>query len=279
MVSLYSKDKAFDSFWKTRRAAPELAEALSESAGNEWLEGFRGPFARNIKSLSVTSESVTVVVDFGSLPCIPADAIRTLLPACAELADRIEPRPESVAAVEVAEPVAAAPSVDLGQTRGPGASAGYGAPHSFVALWVGLALVALACKLGLAWLAEGTRDAHALGQLAALARQLGGDVFAAQPGFAQPPLMVGVLGLLGWLAVVTGVGVGFWSRALASVADAGTLLLCYHLMRPRLADPAARGSLLMLAAWPAALALTGFHGGWHAVMVFLVVLSIHRTVA
>jgi hypothetical protein len=44
-----------------------------------------------VQSVTVTSESVVCRLDFGSPPYIPAGALNELLPACARLADLLEP--------------------------------------------------------------------------------------------------------------------------------------------------------------------------------------------
>jgi len=68
-----------------------------------------------LRSLSVTEAGITCVLDFGNPPCIPADALRVLLPALSALADFVEelslkrsaseaqPNPESLAVGQPAE--------------------------------------------------------------------------------------------------------------------------------------------------------------------------------
>lgn len=271
MVGVQANDKEFERFWRTRRAAPALAERLATSARNEWLDEFRGMFARNVRSVSITPEGVTVSVTFGRLPFIPADAIRALLPACAGLAEAIEPGP---GALEPARAAADGGAPQASPTEDAARAEARGVPRSFGATLATLGALALFCKLGWAWLARAANDIDSLGLLVSWAHHLGRDVYAAQPTFGLPPPMVPVLGVSSWLADATGLGVGFWARALASFADAGTLLLLYHRLRPRLAEPAVRWSLLLLAAWPAGVLLSGQAGGV-SLMVLLVLLSIH----
>lgn len=90
-VALYSGDRVFDRFFKTRFAAAALARSLaSSSAPSRYLEAFRGVYTRQVKAVTVSSDGVRCELDFGNPPYIPSSAIRVLLPACVALADFIE---------------------------------------------------------------------------------------------------------------------------------------------------------------------------------------------
>jgi hypothetical protein len=92
MVTIYSGDRTFDRFFKTRFASEDLALqiASAESPGRH-LTPFMGRYSRHVQSLTVTSEGIVCRLDFGSPPYIPPGALNQLLPACAALADLIEP--------------------------------------------------------------------------------------------------------------------------------------------------------------------------------------------
>jgi hypothetical protein len=91
MITLYTNDREFDRFFRTRFASEALAARLADVQGlAESIAPFRGPFARNLRGLSITSEGVTLTLDFGRPQHIPAEAVRELLPACIELVELIE---------------------------------------------------------------------------------------------------------------------------------------------------------------------------------------------
>jgi hypothetical protein len=92
MVTVYSGDRAFDRFFKTRFASEDIAAQIARaSSPGRQLAPFIGRYSRHVQSLTVTSEGIVCRLDFGSPPYIPAGALHQLLPACAALADLIEP--------------------------------------------------------------------------------------------------------------------------------------------------------------------------------------------
>jgi hypothetical protein len=97
MVTIHSKDRVFDRFFKTRFATEEIAERIAAaSEPGRMLAPFMGRFARQVQSLTVTGDGVVCRLDFGSPPYIPAGALHELLPACVSLADLIEPEATAV---------------------------------------------------------------------------------------------------------------------------------------------------------------------------------------
>lgn len=98
MITVYSGDRAFDRFFKTRFASEDIAARIASTEGpSRHLSPFMGRYARHVQSITVTSEGVVCRLDFGSPPYIPAGALHQLLPACAALADLLEPQqPEAV---------------------------------------------------------------------------------------------------------------------------------------------------------------------------------------
>jgi hypothetical protein len=92
MVTVYSGDRIFDRFFKTRFASEDLAAqiATADNPGRR-LTPFMGRYSRHVQSLTVTSEGIVCRLDFGSPPYIPEGALHQLLPACSALADLLEP--------------------------------------------------------------------------------------------------------------------------------------------------------------------------------------------
>jgi len=102
MVTVHSGDRAFDRFFKTRFASEDVAARISTSSEpGQRLAPFTGRYSRHVQSVTVTAEGVVCRLDFGSPPYIPEGALNELLPACAELANLLEPvgLPSDVAAV------------------------------------------------------------------------------------------------------------------------------------------------------------------------------------
>jgi hypothetical protein len=99
--TLYSADREFDRYFKTRFAARGLARALAaQPMPSRYLEPFRGPLAARIKSLVVSEDSVRCELELGHPPYISPAAIRELLPACVKLAGFVESLP--IASADVA---------------------------------------------------------------------------------------------------------------------------------------------------------------------------------
>jgi len=101
MVTIHSGDRTFDHFFKTRFASEDVAARISTSAKpGRHLAAFTGRYSRHVQSLTVTSEGVVCRLDFGTPPYIPEGALNEILPACAQLANLLEP--SRAAASEVA---------------------------------------------------------------------------------------------------------------------------------------------------------------------------------
>jgi hypothetical protein len=160
---------------------------------------------------------------------------------------------------------------------GPGQEAGARVAQSFGATLFYTAAIALGCKLWLALRTYGTNDVYAYEQFATWASYLGSGIYHALEDFNHPPSMIPVLRALRWLAEKTGVFFPFWVRALPALADAGTLLIVYRMAQPRLDEPRTRWGLLLLAASPALILVSGFHGNTDSVMVFFLMSSVYWT--
>jgi hypothetical protein len=87
MVTVYSRDRDFDRFFRTRHAAEPIAERIADSEQKGRLvSAFEGARARALQSLTVTSDGVVLRFEY-----VSAEAVRELLPASVALADLIEP--------------------------------------------------------------------------------------------------------------------------------------------------------------------------------------------
>jgi hypothetical protein len=82
--------RAFDAFFKTRSAGPQVAERLESADLERLIAPFKGRYYRAIRSLAVTRSGITCVFDFGTPPFIPASAVSEILTAMLELARTIE---------------------------------------------------------------------------------------------------------------------------------------------------------------------------------------------
>lgn len=93
MVTVYSNDRNFDRYFRTRFADREIAARIAQAtAPGDMLTPLQGAGTRAIQSLSITSEGVICRVDFGTPPYIPSAALSRILPVCVALADLVEPR-------------------------------------------------------------------------------------------------------------------------------------------------------------------------------------------
>jgi hypothetical protein len=89
MGTLFSRDKNFDAFFKTRYVGSEERERLEDlERPSDLLTPLRQ--LRELKQLSVTDSGVSAVFDFGNPPHIPADVVEAILPALVKLARLVE---------------------------------------------------------------------------------------------------------------------------------------------------------------------------------------------
>ena len=110
MVTVHTGDREFDRFFKTRFASEDVAAHIAAaSQPGQLLRPFLGRYARHVQSITVTAEGVVCRLDFGTPPYIPEGALHELLPACAALADLLEP---SDAAASASSPAPASVSGD-----------------------------------------------------------------------------------------------------------------------------------------------------------------------
>ena len=150
-------------------------------------------------------------------------------------------------------------------------------PERWKAAIVSVAALAFLCKILLALSTYGTNDVYAWERFAHWSRIFGAGIYQADPAFNHPPSMIHVLGALSWLATTTGVFFPFWLRLPAILADAASLWIVYRIFARRLDEPSVRWGLLLLAASPALVLVSGFHGNTDPVVMFFVLLSVWAT--
>jgi Gpi18-like mannosyltransferase len=93
--------------------------------------------------------------------------------------------------------------------------------------------------------------------------------------FNHPPFIAHYLRFVGGLSDLTGLPFRFWFRLLTSVADVGSALVLYRLLRMSgQFNPAA--FLLYLLA-PATIIISGYHGNTDTLMIFFLLLAIYLT--
>lgn len=90
--------------------------------------------------------------------------------------------------------------------------------------------------------------------------------------YANPPFVIHLLRVCGWLARVTVLEFPFWLRVPAILADIGIVLLLWGLLRP--ATQTAWLALAFVAASPVSILVSGFHGSTDSVVVFFLMLAV-----
>lgn len=95
--------------------------------------------------------------------------------------------------------------------------------------------------------------------------------------FNHPPFMIRLLSMGGWLAEQTGMPWRFWLRVACAVADLISTLLLLAILRetPLPISPVA---LLLVAASPISLLISGFHGNTDPIMMMLLMLAVYLLV-
>lgn len=138
-----------------------------------------------------------------------------------------------------------------------------------------VAALALVGKLLLALKTYGTNDVYAYEQFLNWSRYLGVDIYHAAWDMNHPPSMLHALRVIGGLANATGLPFSFCLRLPSILADAGSLWLIWRILESRRQEASIRWALLMLAAAPALILVSGFHGNTDAVLVFFLLLAVY----
>ncbi len=148
--------------------------------------------------------------------------------------------------------------------------------HSWLAVLTAVATLAGLLKIVLALSTIGTDDVIAWEQFAATIHQFGGlKLYYMIDRFNHPPFMVHVLQSMSLLTDLTGVPFPFWLRLPAILADIGTVILIWHLLGAQLGPRVTPAAVVLLAAAPASIFISGFHGNTDPVMIFFVLLSVY----
>lgn len=136
-------------------------------------------------------------------------------------------------------------------------------------------LAALLLKLLLAVKTYGTNDVYRYEAFMAASRYLGVLIYRALPDFNHPPSMIHFLGIIGRLSRMSGLPFPFWLRLPGILADAGSVLVVWKILGPRVQELSIRWSLLLFAAAPPLIVISGFHGNTDSVMIFFLLLSVY----
>jgi hypothetical protein len=89
---LYSGDKRFDAYFKTRYASESVSQRIqAHKAWAPLIAMLETEFRRSLAQLNVSETGVTMVLDFGNPPHIPAGAVERLLRLSVSFAKVIEP--------------------------------------------------------------------------------------------------------------------------------------------------------------------------------------------
>jgi len=91
--------------------------------------------------------------------------------------------------------------------------------------------------------------------------------------FNHPPFIVHFLRLVGGLADLTGLPFRFWFRLITSVADIGSALILYRLLR--ISDLFHPVAFLLYLLAPATLIISGYHGNTDTLMIFFLLLAVY----
>ncbi len=137
----------------------------------------------------------------------------------------------------------------------------------------------LVIKLVIAATTFGTNDIVHWGDFLLGVRQAGpvgiyALTFPANNSFYNHPPLVGYLLYFVDLVQDAGVPYRFTIRAISSLADVGTALVVFELLRRRMSTTRARTAAVLVAVSPILVMVSGFHGNTDPIFVFLVFLAV-----
>jgi hypothetical protein len=136
-------------------------------------------------------------------------------------------------------------------------------------------LVATAVKLVLAARTFGTNDISAFWFFLQEYRGSGAKLlYEKDSEFNHPPFILHWLSAMRWLWHATGLRPWFLIRLPSILADVGSFFLVARLIGPALSEPGRRFTLFLVAAAPASILVSGFHGNNDPVMIFFLLLSL-----
>lgn len=93
--------------------------------------------------------------------------------------------------------------------------------------------------------------------------------------FNHPPFMIDVLKVMDWISSVTGVFLPFWIRLPAIVADLVNVVLVCKMLKVRTNNIYSGSTMVIMAAAPVSIMVSGFHGNTDPVMICFLLLSLY----
>jgi hypothetical protein len=140
-------------------------------------------------------------------------------------------------------------------------------------IWAAMG-IAFVFKLLLAAYTLGTNDLFYWKMFLNVSREYGGIVlYQKLSWWNHPPMMVHVINLIGFIESIFKINFNFLFRFLPVVADIGTFLVVYKILKVN--DKLYLPKLLLLALAPASIMISGFHGNTDPIMIFFVILSVY----
>ncbi|MGD1073708.1 MAG: glycosyltransferase 87 family protein, partial [Bryobacteraceae bacterium] len=91
----------------------------------------------------------------------------------------------------------------------------------------------------------------------------------------HPPSILHFLRFLLWMSEHTGLPFQFWIRIPGILADVGTLWLLLRILGARLAERSVFIAVIVIAASPAIVMISGFHGNTDSVMIFFAMAAVY----
>lgn len=92
LARLYSGERSFDAFFKTRYADEAVAHRIQEYKGwRPLIEALKTEFRRELAQFNVSETGITLVLDFGNPPHIPGGVVERLLEIAVQFASVIDP--------------------------------------------------------------------------------------------------------------------------------------------------------------------------------------------
>lgn len=138
----------------------------------------------------------------------------------------------------------------------------------------GAVAFALLIKILLALKTYGTNDVYVYEEFSVWTRYLGVSLYRLDPQFNHPPSMIYLLHFVSWLALRTHLPFSFWLRLPGILADAANVWLVWKLLGKRVQDGSIFWSLILFAAAPTLILISGFHGNTDSIVIFFVLVSI-----
>lgn len=137
-----------------------------------------------------------------------------------------------------------------------------------------VAAIAFLVKLFLAIKTYGTNDVYTYERFGLWSRYFGADLYNIAPDLNHPPSMLHALSFLVWLSEHTTVPFQFWIRIPCILADAGSVWMLCRILGGRVAERPVFIAVLLIAAAPTAILISGFHGNTDPVMIFFVLAAV-----